>query len=479
MIPGIARVVFGLILLAVGVVSGPSSSSNASGATSSPAQGNVDQVSSTPTPTATPAPTHIPRPTAAPTVSPVFSVIGAKINYGNSDPVRARSRPSLSSVQVHQTVKLILDVKLSGISGPTRAYVDLRVRSGASTLYVRQQVFAVSSSMNGIQSYWTYWTATTSGFDQLFGAFSFGAREESAISPLFSVTTCQSPTVHGIECLGRGPFSQFASQGPDTPAKRASPVAVPSCKLLLRLNLVTPYCRADVRFVPSMRNVQHNPTITVVFWGAQWHRYPGIVAQLLSFYSRLRGSAYNAALSQYNNAANNPTLIGAWLDPAPPRKPNGWRASAVWPSLEVERIRNLTGLNLNPSSQVIVVLPPGFSIGPDVTSLAHHGVVQTEAEWESNMTVARHGLVSYLLWAPHASVATAGVDFTEFAAHEWAEAVTNPGPRLGFLEPYRGEVADICELAGPITSRGLTLARFYSPKAKACVAPSLGPKAPG
>ncbi len=44
--------------------------------------------------------------------------------------------------------------------------------------------------------------------------------------------------------------------------------------------------------------------------GAQWRHHHQVIAQLPKFYSRLPGSPYDAVVSQYNRADNDPRLGG-------------------------------------------------------------------------------------------------------------------------------------------------------------------------
>lgn len=141
-------------------------------------------------------------PTATPTVTlvakPNFSVIAAKVVYGNANPARATARPSLSRARIHRKVKLIVYVSLSGISGTVPAAFALRVTSGSATVFFRKKAVTLNSSSNGTEHFWVPWAPRKLGIDTLTGTFFLGGTHRHAVSPPFSVGRAQAQTLISI-----------------------------------------------------------------------------------------------------------------------------------------------------------------------------------------------------------------------------------------------------------------------------------------
>jgi hypothetical protein len=109
------------------------------------------------TPSPTPAQTSTPMTTASPVAAPTepqFSVIGAKVGYGSSNPEKMASRKSLTRVKLGQKVKLLAYVSLSSVTASSPAAIGFRITSNSKTRFFQKKYVTVDASQNGAKSFW-------------------------------------------------------------------------------------------------------------------------------------------------------------------------------------------------------------------------------------------------------------------------------------------------------------------------------------
>jgi hypothetical protein len=190
-----------------------------------------------------------------------------------------------------------------------------------------------------------------------------------------------------------------------------------------------------------------NPAIYLDFWGSQWNSDSNGVQQYLqSLFSGLgaAGDNWSTSTSQYTDSSGNspqftgPVLGGVWMDNAAPAP-----ASATANDLAAEAqfaAQHFGGLS-GPNVDIYVVSPSGTT--PDGFNAG--GGFCAWHDW--NGTTAYTNM-PYVLDAGSScgqnSVQGPLDGFSIVGGHEYAEAITDPEPPSGYVDPSGQENGDLC-----------------------------------
>jgi len=234
-------------------------------------------------------------------------------------------------------------------------------------------------------------------------------------------------------------------------------------------------------------SVQTEPELYVIFWGPWWQTPSGqhVSGQTMNLLNSLRGSAYADILTQYYQVTeqgqreyitNNWRVQGSWVDSSDPR-PLGINyeeskslhpiqaiiANAVTPELLAHHITP------TPNTTVLVFPQTGkpgsstnFTSEESDCQGAHTSAYMTEAD-ETLVSVA------YVVSGETEYAATCNINGeTRAASHEWAEAISDVFPDLGWADAKEQEVGDECS---SLTETFITYSLPSSRPAKAAINP--------
>lgn len=203
--------------------------------------------------------------------------------------------------------------------------------------------------------------------------------------------------------------------------------------------------------VPHSGPVQHHPRVYLVFWGNKWLSDPDYVIPVVqTFFQELAGGDYNNILSQYTDNPSDPNsyvhndvvLAGTWIDTSAVPYFSGTAQLLN----EAGRAMSANNWSNSPDTQVIVFPQDGTSYGfPEQCGEHDYG---TDATGRPLVV----GLVYYSTYTfPDSkncdfSKGVVNQSMTRAAAHEYAEAATDPEP--GFNTAWRAsdgsEIGDLC-----------------------------------
>lgn len=215
----------------------------------------------------------------------------------------------------------------------------------------------------------------------------------------------------------------------------------------------------DTSMSGHIGQIQNAPRMTVVFWGSYWKNDPKAVktmAEVLNFYTRLRGSAFAKALTQYGGASAEPTFEGAYIDTQNFGNAgmNKDKVTFISAGMEAERVAFALNLQQGVNTQVDFILPPGIQVmdGKEQVEGFHFTT--------GNLT--------------YAVVGNLGVNTPVVASHEYAETATDPYLH-SYYDSQGQEVGDVCEFLPPVVQSGIWITKFYSAATQSCTAPKLSP----
>ncbi len=215
----------------------------------------------------------------------------------------------------------------------------------------------------------------------------------------------------------------------------------------------------DSTMTAHLGQIQNAPRMTVVFWGAYWKNDPkGVqtMAEVLNFYTRLRGSSFAKALTQYGGASADPTFEGAFIDAQGfEHAGKGSEMVTIQSSgLEAERVAFALNLQQGVNTQVDFVLPPGVKVMDGMMRVGGFHFTTGNLTYS---VIGNYGALTPVV-----------------ASHEYAETATDP-----YLVSYRDvqgqEIGDVCENLPPVMQSGIWITKFYSQATKSCTAPTLAP----
>lgn len=194
--------------------------------------------------------------------------------------------------------------------------------------------------------------------------------------------------------------------------------------------------------------VQNQPVVYLDFWGPEWSgsyaHEASLVRTMFSKYLGV-GSSYAKIITQYGDGTEDPhgtTLGGSWVDPTGP--PSDISMSDI--ANEAVNAQTQEGWSVTPDSQFFVLPQPG-------TTYSFGGMCGYHT-WSTNSTTqSSFPLVQIMFPGDPAYPDCAGATesyLTAVAAHEWAEAATDPEVGQGwgtvnFAKSTVTEVADMCE----------------------------------
>jgi hypothetical protein len=206
----------------------------------------------------------------------------------------------------------------------------------------------------------------------------------------------------------------------------------------------------------SGAGVQNSPKIYPIFWGSNWGTAPGaeLRAELLAFYQGLSGSAYQGILTQYFDAGGN---ISASVAVASPYV-DATAATQVNRTKISEEISKAITVNKWPSEfdgQYEVFTSPGSTFeasfaegGSGFCAFHSHtagGISYSFVPYQGDPPFGTKYNCQYFVEGNAAFSTVAS------AAHEYAEAVTDPVPGEEATRTWQGngyakpEIADLCE----------------------------------
>jgi hypothetical protein len=190
-----------------------------------------------------------------------------------------------------------------------------------------------------------------------------------------------------------------------------------------------------------------NPVVYLDFWGSQWDSDSNGVEQYMqNLFSGLgaSGDNWSTTMSQYTDSSGNspqftgPVLGGSWVDDSAAAP-----ASATASQLAAEAqyaAQHFGGLS-GPNVDIFVVSPSGTT--PDGFNAG--GGFCAWHDW--NGTTAYTNM-PYVLDAGSScgenSVQGPLDGFSIVGGHEYAEAVTDPEPSSGYVDPSGEEIGDLC-----------------------------------
>jgi serine protease len=203
-------------------------------------------------------------------------------------------------------------------------------------------------------------------------------------------------------------------------------------------------CRAPKRASGALQYgggpLGSNARVFLDFWGSQWSSDRNGVQTYLGNLFRGLGSGsdnWSTTMRQYSTSVHNPSLGGTWVDSAS-SAPS--RASQSQLSAEASRAASHFGVS-GPSVDIFVVSPTGTHPDgfPSTGFCAWHS-------WNGRVAFTN---MPYVLDAGAScgenSVRSALDGFSIVGGHEYAEAVTDPEPSSGWVDPANGEeIGDLC-----------------------------------
>ncbi len=180
--------------------------------------------------------------------------------------------------------------------------------------------------------------------------------------------------------------------------------------------------------------------VFLVFWGSQWSSdRNGVQSYMNSLFNGLGSGSdsWSTTMNQYSTSVHNPVLGGSWVDSASPA-PN--RATISQLAAEASRGASHFGVS-GPSVDIFVVSPSGTHPNrfPNAGFCAWH-------DWNGSVAYTN---MPYVLDAGSScganSVRSQLDGFSIVGGHEYAEAVTDPEPSSGWVDPSNGEeIGDLC-----------------------------------
>jgi len=210
-------------------------------------------------------------------------------------------------------------------------------------------------------------------------------------------------------------------------------------------------------------SVQHSPRVYLLLWGPTWSASSGeeaSAAYLESFFSGLGNAQdiWSPMTSQYNDTTGNPTFPesvykGAFLDSSTP--PTGATQADI--AAEADAFAANQGITDLTDAQVVVATQSGTCVQGFAAPCNGQNGVYCAYHSSSNEPYVN---LPYLLDAG----ASCGEDFINtggtndgwsiVGGHEYAEAITDPFPDTGWIDPSDGvsggEVADKCAWGGSL-----------------------------
>jgi serine protease len=198
--------------------------------------------------------------------------------------------------------------------------------------------------------------------------------------------------------------------------------------------------------------VETTPVVYLVFWGSQWDSDSnGVASYMQGFFGGVGTPSDNwsTIMTQYTDSTGaSPTfgssvLGGVWVDDGAPAPSN---AAASDISNEANNGAAHFGVS-GPNSDVFVMSPSGTSPDgfPSTGFCAWH-------DWNGNVAYTN---MPYVLDAGSScganSVQNQLDGFSIVGGHEYAEAVTDPEPPSGWVDPSGQENGDLCAWQGLTT----------------------------
>jgi serine protease len=185
--------------------------------------------------------------------------------------------------------------------------------------------------------------------------------------------------------------------------------------------------------------VASNGTVFLDFWGSQWDSDSNGVEQYMqSLFGGLgTGSdSWSTIMNQYGSSVANPVLAGTWVDDAGPAPASSSQADLAAEAQNAAAHFGVSG----PSVDIFVVSPSGTSPDgfPNTGFCAWH-------DWNGTSAYTN---MPYVLDAGAScganSVQNQLDGFSIVGGHEYAEAVTDPVPPSGWVDPSGEEIGDLC-----------------------------------
>jgi serine protease len=202
-------------------------------------------------------------------------------------------------------------------------------------------------------------------------------------------------------------------------------------------------CRTRLAAGDALQNgggpVASNGTVYLDFWGSQWDSDSNGVEQYMeSLFSGLgTGSdSWSTIMSQYGASVADPVLAGVWVDDAGAAPASSSQADLA---AEAQNAAGHFGVS-GPDVDIFVVSPSGTSPDgfPNTGFCAWH-------DWNGTSAYTN---MPYVLDAGSScgadSVQNQLDGFSIVGGHEYAEAVTDPEPPSGWVDPSGEEIGDLC-----------------------------------
>jgi hypothetical protein len=183
-----------------------------------------------------------------------------------------------------------------------------------------------------------------------------------------------------------------------------------------------------------------NATVFLDFWGSQWNSDRNGVESYMQNLFRGLGSGsdnWSTTMRQYNTSVHNPVLGGSWVDSAS-AAPS--RASQSQLAAEAQNAARHFGVS-GPSVDIFVVSPTGTH----PNGFPNRGF----CAWHAWNGTSAYTNMPYVLDAGSScganSVQNQLDGFSIVGGHEYGEAVTDPEPSSGWVDPSNGEeIGDLC-----------------------------------
>lgn len=201
--------------------------------------------------------------------------------------------------------------------------------------------------------------------------------------------------------------------------------------------------------------VQHAPRVYVVFWGPKWTGLTGLQDAVTGMFGALSGSAFQQVLSQYYDTTGTVTagmtFAGAWVDPvAPP--PVVDQTMLVNEAVRARAQNTARHWSTSDDTQWMVFTQPGTA-NSNKGDFAHCGFHNYGKDNTGRTWV--FGVVDYPGPTPAhdfsnctQSLGPVGTELALVAAHEYAEAATDPLGH-GWFDDAGEEIADLCARLAP------------------------------
>ncbi|MDQ6748965.1 MAG: hypothetical protein M3010_12780 [Candidatus Dormibacteraeota bacterium] len=209
--------------------------------------------------------------------------------------------------------------------------------------------------------------------------------------------------------------------------------------------------------------IEKSPKVYLTFWGFKGNDPSGEQARLTNFFNGVGGSGWgNIQTQYYSNAAGNITnpagqLGGTWNDDT-----SAPLAVITDQQIAAEAVKAEQHFGYNPDGDYFVATPTGTgTVGFKVQYCAWHSMT---ADGTKNVAYTN---LPYITDAgsscganyvnPGPAGATDGI--TMVGGHEYAEAVTDPDVRTGWIDASGQENGDKCAWinSGPGAARNITL----------------------